>query len=204
MEVTKNNKIVLAGKHNFMDGLWDVSLTTAVPSHQSPSPTATSATQVANVIIRKKANNQRSCKYLHTACGSPPISTFLKAIKDGLLQSWPGIDLIKESDLSPTIATAKSHLDQQQKNLQSTKLPSPPVTAAASPAQPHAPQSNNDNTPTNQSAQSQSLEHDLLPTHGPVNRTQECFTIINQFDKKHIQTLPVVTRTSLCEETNTS
>ena len=47
----------------------------------------------------------------------------MKAINNGNLLSWPGIENIKASHLSPKLATAKGHLDQERKNLQSTKIP---------------------------------------------------------------------------------
>ena len=101
-----------------------MSLTTIKTKHSpklsvNKAPT-TPYIQKANVIIRKNQTTKELANYLHAACGSPTISTFLKAIKDGFLLSWPGIDLIKESDITPSLATAKGHLDQEQKNLQST------------------------------------------------------------------------------------
>ena len=130
LQVYKHDKVVLTGKRNYTDGLWDVLIQS--PSPAPPSSASSERIQSANVIIHKKQTTKQLAQYLHAACGSPPISTFLKAIKSGLLQSWPGIDLIKESDLSPTIATAKGHLDQERKNIQSTKAP----TRASSPPNP--------------------------------------------------------------------
>ena len=181
MKVYKNDKIVLTGQRNFTDGLWDVSLR-SLPQQPTPStPSTFHSNQSANVIIHKKQTTKQLAQYLHAACGSPPISTFLKAIKNGLLQSWPGIDLIKESDLTPTIATAKGHLDQERKNLQSTKQHQP------------APASTADNSEhdesiaplqTNQSLPSHASESSSLPQHGPAQKTQECYAAIDQFDRK--------------------
>ena len=86
MKVYKDDKIVLTGTRNLTDGLWDVSLTTVqLPASTTSSPSP--KRQVANVIIQKNQTTKDLARYLHAACGSPPISTFLKAIKDGLLQS---------------------------------------------------------------------------------------------------------------------
>ena len=46
----------------------------------------------------------------------------MKAIKNGNFITWQGIDeLSLTKHLPPSIATAKGHLDQERKNLQSTK-----------------------------------------------------------------------------------
>ena len=114
--VKKDNKIALKGHHNPTDGLWDISLTTIQrpkSSRLSIFPSAPSTFQHrANVIIRKNQTTKELTNYLHAACGSPAISTSLQAIKDGFFHSWPGINLIKQSDITPSIATAKGHLDQ--------------------------------------------------------------------------------------------
>ena len=131
-------------------------------SSKNTAPTVPSKQQ-ANVIIRKNQTTKELATYLHATCGSPAISTFLKAIKDGFLLSWPGIDLIKESDLETSLTTAKGHLDQEQKNLQST-CTSPAIdstsTSNSTPSQPP------ETTPANK------------PLIGPQNKTQECFSLI--------------------------
>ena len=60
--------------------------------------------------------------YLHAACFSPVPSTFVKAIKNNHFSTWPGLtaDLINKI-LPKSIITDKGHLNQQRKNLQSTK-----------------------------------------------------------------------------------
>ena len=173
LTATKNGNIVLRGTRNPHDGLWDVSLNTIKTKHSPKSsankaPTAPSI-QKANVIIRTNQTTKELANYLHAACGSSAISTFLKAIKDGFLLSWPGIDLIKESDITPSLTTAKGHLDQEQKNLQSTQqqptmLPTPASDATLSqpPEPPTAPD----------------------PPIGPGQKIQECFSLIQPFDKK--------------------
>ena len=62
-------------------------------------------------------------QFLHAACFSPTIKTFLQAIKNGDLKSWPGLtqSLVKQF-LQDQPATALGHLRQERKNLQSTNL----------------------------------------------------------------------------------
>jgi hypothetical protein len=79
--------------------------------------------QHANVIIHKNKPKVDLIKYLHACCFSPVPSTFIKAVKNGNFITWPGLDtasIIKH--LPPSVASAKGHLNQEQKNLQSTKI----------------------------------------------------------------------------------
>jgi hypothetical protein len=64
--------------------------------------------------------------FLHAACFSPAISTFLRAVKAGNFVTWPGLtpELITQH-LPKFIASVKGHLGQQHKNVHSTK-PTPP------------------------------------------------------------------------------
>ena len=139
-------------------------------SSKNKAPTIPSS-QKANVIIRKNQITKELATYLHAACGSPAISTFLKAIKDGFLLSWPGIDLINESDFTPSLATAKGYLNQEQKNLQSTRQ-SPAIHST----------STSDSTPS----QTPEIPNAAKPLIGPPDKTQECFSLIQPFDQKNI------------------
>jgi hypothetical protein len=75
-----------------------------------------------NAIIRKDQSKTQLVQYLHGCCGSPVLSTWKKAIKNGNFITWPGIDSISLSSLPKSIATAKGHLDQERKNLQTTQV----------------------------------------------------------------------------------
>ena len=148
MVVEKNNDIILTGQRNYTDGLWDVELSVSVP--QKDTTTCVISTHLrhlhaknnlthlkptfqtlntptlqykANVIIKKSQTKSDLAKYLHATCWSPPESTFIKAITNGNFVTWPGLTpkLIR-NHLHKSIATAKGHLDQEQKKLQSTKI----------------------------------------------------------------------------------
>ena len=77
---------------------------------------------MANGIIRQKQTKQYLAEYLSAACFSPPKSTLLCAIKNNHFTSWPGMtsELISKH-LPKSISTEKGHLDQERRNLQSTK-----------------------------------------------------------------------------------
>ena len=122
MRVIKGNKIILTGKRNQTDGLWDVNLpdiANNTQSYQRP---------VANIIIRKGQTQANLATYLHAVLGSPPISSFLQAIRNGNLIGWPGINAIQPNHIIKTVATAKGHLEQTRKNLQTTKETPDPDT----------------------------------------------------------------------------
>ena len=61
-------------------------------------------------------------QYFYGTIFSPRIDTFVKSIRNGNFISWPGID---NSNFKKLIGTTKAsefgHLDQDRKNLQSTK-----------------------------------------------------------------------------------
>ena len=112
MKVVKDNKIILAGKRNTTDGLWDVDLT----------PQTVTPNECANAIVQKKQSKQNLASYYHQSCFSPCIRTFTEAIKNGNFDSWPGLnDLKLYNHMTRTLATSMGHLDQQQQGLQSTK-----------------------------------------------------------------------------------
>jgi hypothetical protein len=69
-------------------------------------------------------NNQKDLiNYLHAACFSPVKSTWIKAIKNGIFSSCPGLnEHTVENHLSKSTSTAKGHLNQQRQNARATKI----------------------------------------------------------------------------------
>jgi hypothetical protein len=60
--------------------------------------------------------------YLHAAAFSPVKSTWIKAIKNGIFSSWPGLtEHAVEKLLSKSTATVKGHLNQQRMYAQLTQ-----------------------------------------------------------------------------------
>ena len=84
--------------------------------------------QQANVIIRKKQTKSNLAQHLHAACLSPPISAFIKAIKNNNFITWPGLTpkLISKHLPKSTYATL-GHLKSEKQGLQSTKHIDQPV-----------------------------------------------------------------------------
>ena len=109
LSILKNGHIILSGKRNWSDGLWDV-------------PFTTTGSQKINYIISRDRNKTELAQYLHGCAFSPVISTFQQCINNGNFITWPGIDDLNFKKLiDHTEATIKGHLDQERKNIQSTK-----------------------------------------------------------------------------------
>lgn len=116
--IFKDQKLLLTGYRNHRDGLWDVPL----PQQPLSSSLPNSKTHSANVIIKKSTSKRDLAQYLHACVFSPCVRTFITAIQKGHFLSWPGLSttLIK-NHLPPSIFTTKGHMNQENKNLQSTK-----------------------------------------------------------------------------------
>ena len=110
--VLKNNRLLFKGLRNKQDGLWDFN-STSLPKtpHQ------------VNYIIKKNATQQQLAQYYHATLFSPVVSTLETAIKKGNLITWPGIQTLSFfTIIDTTIATELGHLDQERRNLRSTKI----------------------------------------------------------------------------------
>jgi hypothetical protein len=137
----KNNKTILQGQRNPTNGMWVIQLPApskdtfpqqATARHQ---PIACSATKTTAAALYAPAPKQAlACSaiahktkadlvaFLHAACFSPATLTFLRAIKAGYFATWPGLtpELVTQH-LPNSITSVKGHLDQQRKNVRSTK-----------------------------------------------------------------------------------
>ena len=136
LEVIKDGIVVLRGPCSQSgDGLWDIPL----PQQPDPTPTLLNITPTStritpqpklpkiptrslNVIIRKDKTKHDLVHYLHATAFSPTTPTFLEAIKNNFFTTWPGLtpELVSKH-LTPTVQTAKGHLNQEKAGLRSTK-----------------------------------------------------------------------------------
>jgi hypothetical protein len=129
IEVFKNDACILTGTRNPTDGLWDIPIPLAsdmASTYNIASPLRPNVPQQVNAIIRKDQTKKELAQYLYGCCGSPVVSTWKKAIQNGNFITWPGIDTISlDRDLPKSVASTKGHLDQERKNLQSTRPKQP-------------------------------------------------------------------------------
>ena len=112
MRIVKEGMTIIEGKRNITDGLWDIDVP-VLPLAPIES---------VNAIIKRTTSHADLADYLYACCGSPPLTTFLRAIKNGNLITWPGIREIDfRKHLTKSIGSTKGHLNQERKNLQTTK-----------------------------------------------------------------------------------
>ena len=126
--VMKDQELILQGTRNYNDGLWDITL----PQHDLNTPRIDQhlkkTTSSLAVIIRKNETKTDLATYLHAACFSPVVSTFIKAINNNHFTTWPGLTAAIISKYLPaSLATAKAHINQERQKLQSTKQTQPVV-----------------------------------------------------------------------------
>ena len=89
--------------------------------YSSPNP---SSTQCRFPITRLSDH----LAFLHAACFSPTPSTWIQAVRNNHFLSWPGVTVQNiRKHLPESAATAKGHLDQLRKNVQTTQTA--PTTA---------------------------------------------------------------------------
>jgi hypothetical protein len=125
LRVFKNHECILTGTRNRTDGLWDIPIP---PPTSSPAPSRPQ--NQINAIIRKDISKTQLVQYLYGCCGSPVVTTWIKAIKNGNFITWPGLDTLSiEAHLPKSIDSAKGHLDQERKNLQSTRVQLPTTSS---------------------------------------------------------------------------
>ena len=106
MHIIKDNHVILQGDRDVTDGLWKINL---------------KPLQI-NYIVKKDKSKTELAQYLHACAFSPAISTFQECINRGNFVTWPGIETLNfKKLLQNPEATLLGHLDQERKNLQSTK-----------------------------------------------------------------------------------
>jgi hypothetical protein len=124
VKILKHGKVIITGKHNAKNGLWNIPLAPKDNSSPTTQPQPTNRPQhQANGAIQNLQTKQDLAGYLHGCNLSPLPSTFLQAVQRGHYESWPGLtpSLISKH-LPKALATSKGHLQMQQKNIRSTKL----------------------------------------------------------------------------------
>ena len=107
----KQHKPVITGIRNHSTGLYEQT----IPRNNTPTNHQAHATLPT-------VNLQEHIKYLHQYAFSPTPQTWIQAVSKGHFKTWPGVtvEAIKRY-LPKSEATTMGHLDQQRKNLQSTK-----------------------------------------------------------------------------------
>jgi hypothetical protein len=105
---------ILEGYREPRTGLWRVKLEENITSTDNTTEHVNSVMPAGTIAD--------TVDFLHKACFSPSMSTFIKAIENGHFSTWPMLTSENVKKYLPkSEATAMGHLDQQRKNTQSTK-----------------------------------------------------------------------------------
>ena len=109
INIIKGKAHIIKGHRNKTYGLWDIPISIPV-RHRALAITTRDTTKIEPI------------QYLHVCCFSPTPRTFLKAINSGNLITLTGLNDKKLlNHLPPNIEKNLGHMDQERKNLQSTK-----------------------------------------------------------------------------------
>ena len=125
--IIKDNAVILMGNRDPDTKLWVIDLNNAPTMMPMPGPNILQF--AANSAIAKETVAER-ISYLHWCAGSPSLSTWCKAIDSGFYRSWPQLtSKLVRKHMPTSLPMIKGHLDQQRKNIRSTK----PKRSAANP-----------------------------------------------------------------------
>ena len=117
--IAKDNAVILQGKRDPSTKLWMVDLDCSPTMSPLPGPNVIQ--YAANAAIAQETVPERIA-FLHWCAGSPQLSTWCKAIDAGFFRSWPGLtSKLVRKHMPQSIPMIKGHLDQQRKNIKSTK-----------------------------------------------------------------------------------
>ena len=121
----KHGTVILSGSKNLHDLLWSLPLPIPTPDSAHPPQ---SSLPLSNFAIHN-THDAEFVQFVHAAFGSPAVSTFHRAVRQGYLKSFPRITarMIRRNPPNP-IATAMGHLDRVRQGMASTK-PSAPSLA---------------------------------------------------------------------------
>jgi hypothetical protein len=109
--VKYNNNNILEGQRDNQTGLW------RIPMNPTTIKQTTNTKQQCNNAYRTQSIPEL-IEFLHATAFSPTKTTWLKAIKQGFFQSWPGLTYSAANKYFPaSIDMQKGHMDQTQKNV---------------------------------------------------------------------------------------
>jgi hypothetical protein len=123
VSIQHNGTTVLRGSRTTDTRLWHID-TTPVTNDTSYNAIIQSAFGAMH-----ESTPETRVAFMHATLGSPALSTLENAIKKNYLISFPSLTVEALRKHPPrSTATSKSHLDQQRKNLRSTKSTTPTAT----------------------------------------------------------------------------
>jgi hypothetical protein len=123
VKIYDNNKVIINGSRDTKTRLWRIPLTNnsvLAPAHEVHHFASSAYHQ---------PNQETLVRFLHASAGSPVPSTWISAIDNGHYATWPGLtSALVRKHLPKSEVTVKAHIQQQRKNLRSTKPKSSATT----------------------------------------------------------------------------
>ena len=121
VKIVKKNTILIVGKRTD-NGLWNIPLqesTLEIPPKTTPSD---NTIPVANGVVKLDNTKTDLAQYYAATLFNPTESTLLSSIENNHFPSWPEFtQTLVRKHLPKKIETAQGHLDQESKNIRSTK-----------------------------------------------------------------------------------
>ena len=119
VKIIKNNKILIRGRRT-QNGLWKMPIARA--HSKSKCITTAEHAHAANGVIQLDRTKGDLAQYYGATLFNPVKSSIIRAINRYHFTSWPGMTgKMMRKHLPQRIATAQGHMDQEFKNLRTTK-----------------------------------------------------------------------------------
>ena len=131
--IDSSGNVILSGSKQIEDLLWHLPI--PIPSQLPPLPASSHlAAPTCSNFAMHNSHDAEFVKFVHAAFGSPSVSTFHRAVRQGFLRSFPRITA-RMIRLNPpnSVATAKGHLDRVRQGLASTKATTPALSLPSLP-----------------------------------------------------------------------
>ena len=116
----KGEPIFQGWRENKLPRLWRVALSSDKKQKVIYTTTSHNRPEASNVY--DLPSMEALVRYMHAVAGFPVLSTWLKAIKNGNFNSWPGLTYDNADKYCPqSIETMKGHMVQSSQGVISTK-----------------------------------------------------------------------------------
>ena len=116
----KGEPILQGWREEKLPRLWRVALSSNKKQKEPYTTTSQNRPEASNVY--DLPSMEALVRYMHTAAGFPVRSTWLKTIKNGNFNSWPGLTYNNAAKYCPqSLETMKGHMVQYSREVISTK-----------------------------------------------------------------------------------
>ena len=126
VEITdRNGRIILSGVKQVHELLWSLPIPVSCTSPAYSAAHTHSAATSSNLAVHN-THDAEFVQFVHAAFGSPSVSTFHRAVRQGYLKAFPRITarMIRRNPPN-SMATAMGHLDRVRQGMASTKPSAP-------------------------------------------------------------------------------